>query len=202
MNLFERAKGILFSPPAEWEVIKTEEMSVADMFAKYAAILAAIPAVAGFIGRCVVGYSILGIHSRVPYTSGIIWAILTYLLSLVSVYVLGIIIDALAPTFGAQKDQKASMKVAVFSMTASWVAGIFSIIPMLQILGILGLYSFYLLWVGLKTVKEVPDDKMIGYFLLTLVIAIGIYAVATVIAGLVIAAGTVGAALSHGLQGQ
>ncbi|MFH2057063.1 MAG: Yip1 family protein [bacterium] len=200
MNLFERVKAILFSPAGEWEKIKAEQMSVADMFAKYAAILAAIPAIAGFIGQSVIGYSILGAHYRIPMVSGLIWAILYYLLSLVSVYVVAIVIDALAPSFGAQKDQNASMKVAVFSATASWVAGIFQIIPPLSILGIVGLYSFYLLWVGLKSVKDVPQDKMIGYYLLTVVISIAIYFVVGFIVGLITIGGSLGAALSAGMN--
>lgn len=201
MNLFDRVKAILISPASEWETIKSEPMSIADMFAKYAAILAAIPAIAGFIGQSVVGYSVFGTHIRIPMVSGIVSAILTYLLSLVTVWVLGIIIDALAPSFGAQKDQVASTKVAVFSMTATWVAGIFQIIPVLSILGIVGLYSLYLLWVGLQKVKEVPQDKMIGYYLLTIVIAIAMYFVVGLLVGLVTRGGHAAAAFNAGMQG-
>lgn len=51
MNIVERAKNILISPKTEWEVIKNEQSTVADLFTKYALILALIPAVAGFIGN-------------------------------------------------------------------------------------------------------------------------------------------------------
>jgi hypothetical protein len=183
MNLFDRVVNIITKPATEWETIKTEPMSVSDMFTKYAAILAAIPAIAGFIGSSLIGHSVVFTRVRVPIFMGLIGAIFTYVLSLVAVYVLGIIIDALAPSFDARKDQNASLKVAVFSSTAAWIAGIFSIFPPLSILGIVGLYSLYLLWVGLKTVKEPPQDKMIGYYLLTLVIAIGINIVIGVIVG-------------------
>ena len=48
MNLVERAKNILLTPAKEWDVIKGEQLTIVDMFTKYAMILAAIPAVAGF----------------------------------------------------------------------------------------------------------------------------------------------------------
>ena len=95
---------------------------------------------------------------------------------LVSVYVLGWIIDALAPSFGSTKDLIASLKVAVYSYTAAWVGGIFHILPYLSFLAaLISIYSLVLLYMGLKRVKTVPDDKMIGYFVVIIVVAIILY---------------------------
>ena len=188
MNLFERVKNLIVSPAQEWELIKTEPSTVPELFARYAAILALIPVVAGFIGLTAIGY--LGVGT------GLVWALLYYLLSLAGVFALGIIIDAMATSFGSQKDQVASMKVAVYAYTAIWVGGIFQIIPVLSILGILGLYSLYLLWVGMKKVKEVPDDKMIGYYILVALIAFGINVIIGVITSIV----TAGAAISSAFR--
>src|SRR5690606_41930837 len=62
-------------------------------------------------------------------------------ISLVSIYVLSLIIDALAPNFGGTKDPVKAFKVAAYSWTAAWIAGIFGVIPQLAILSIVGLYS-------------------------------------------------------------
>jgi hypothetical protein len=43
-------------------------------------------------------------------------------------------------------DETAAMKLAVYSPTAAWLAGVFAILPPLAILGILGLYSLYIFW--------------------------------------------------------
>jgi hypothetical protein len=176
MNLVDRAKNMILSPTREWEVIKTETLSTGEMIGGYAAILALIPAAAGFIGKSLIGVPLLG---KIPIVPGFLWAILTYVMSLVSLWIMAVIIDALAPSFGATKDMSGSMKVSVFSMTAAWVAGIFSIIPLLGILGILGLYSLYLLYVGMKVVKAPPADKLVGYYVITLVVAIVVYVVIT-----------------------
>jgi hypothetical protein len=107
--------------------------------------------------------------------------VISYILSLVGVYVLSLIIDALAPTFGGTKNPISALKVAAYSSTASWVVGIFTLIPALSVLGILGLYSLYLLYLGLPALMKAPQDKAIGYTLVVIVSAIVLFVVAGVI---------------------
>ena len=184
MNLVDRAKNVLFSPASEWETIKSEAITTNELFTKYAIILAAIPAIAGLIGYSIFGISFGLGRITLGFGTSIIWAILTYILSLVSIYVLGWIIDALAPSFGSSKDINASMKVAVFSYTAAWVGGIFHILPYLSFLAaLISIYSLVLLYMGLKRVKSVPDDKMVGYFVVIIVIAIVLYFIIGAIIG-------------------
>ena len=176
MNLVDRAKNVLFSPASEWETIKSETVTNNELFTKYAVILAAIPAIAGLIGYSVFGISFGFGRITLGFGTTLVWAILTYVLSLVSVYVLGWIIDILAPSFGSTKDLNASLKVAVFSYTATWVGGIFHILPYLSFLAALtSIYSLVLLYMGLKRVKAVPEDKMLGYFVVIIVVAIVLY---------------------------
>ncbi len=176
MNLVDRAKNILITPKTEWEVIKNEQSSTADLFTKYAMILALIPVIATFIGQSLVGISLGPFGSyKIPVTNGLIYAVVYYILSLAGVYLVAFIIDALAPSFGSTKNMDASLKVAVYSYTAIWIVGIFGIIPLLGILAILGLYSLYLMYLGLKIVKDTPQDKLVGYLVVVIIIAIVVY---------------------------
>ena len=176
MNLVDRAKNILITPKTEWEVIKNEQTTTADLFTKYVMILALIPVIATFIGQSLIGVSLGPFGSyKIPVSNGLIYAVVYYILSIVGVYLVAFIIDALAPSFGSTKNMDASLKVAVYSYTAAWIAGIFGIIPILGILGILGLYSLYLMYLGLKIVKDTPQDKLIGYLVVVIIIAIVIY---------------------------
>jgi hypothetical protein len=186
MNLVDRAKNIIMTPTTEWEVIKGETLSTGEMIGGYAAILALIPAAAGFIGKSLIGISLLGSTIKIPIVPGFLWAVLTYIMSLVSLWIMATIIDALAPSFGATKDMSGSMKVSVFSMTAAWVAGIFTLIPLLGILSILGLYSLYLLYGGMKTIKAPAPDKMMAYYLITIVVAIVVYFVISMVVSAVV----------------
>ena len=184
MNLVDRVKNLLLSPAKEWEVIKGETWTTADLFTKYAIILAAIPAVAGFLGYMFFGLSYGFGTIKLGFGTSLTWAILTYILSLVGVFVLGFIIDALAPSFGSTKDMVASMKVAVFSSTPAWVAGILNIFPALGILvAIASIYGLVLLYMGLERVKSVPKEKMVGYFVVVLIAAILVYVIVGAIVG-------------------
>jgi hypothetical protein len=185
MNLVERTKNILLTPAREWETIDTETHTVQGLYTGWIMILAAIPAIAGFIGLSFFGVGAFGFSYRVPIVTGIAHLITTYLLSLGMVYVLALVIDGLAPSFGGTKNFMQAFKVAAFAPTASWLAGIFSIIPALSILGLLGLYSLYLLFVGLPILMKTPEDKAIGYVAVIIVIAIVVSVVVTVLTGLV-----------------
>lgn len=177
MNLVERAKNILITPKTEWEVIKMEQTPVNDIFTKYVLILALIPAIAAFIGYSVVGISLGPFGSyKMPVGRGLLYLFLYYGMSVGAVYLLALIVDALAPSFGASKDFLASFKVVAYSYTASWVAGIFQILPMLGILSVLGsLYGLFLLYLGLKSVKDTPQDKLVGYFIVVIIVSIVVY---------------------------
>ncbi len=184
MNLVDRVKNLLLSPAKEWEVIKGETWTTAELFTKYAIILAAIPAVAGFLGYTFFGLSYGFGTFKLGIGTSLTWAILTYIFSLVGVFVLGFIIDALAPSFGSTKDMVASLKVAVFSSTAGWVAGILNIFPVIGILvAIASIYGLVLLYMGLERVKSVPKEKMVGYFVVVLIAAILVYVVIGAIVG-------------------
>ena len=189
--IIKRAIAILTKPNDEWQTIKSETMSIADMFTKYAIWLAAIPAVAFFIGWVAIGKSYGFGTIRMPVGNALVGMILTYVFSLVSIYLVAFILDSLAPSFGAQKDMVQSMKVVVFANTASWVGGIFNLIPSLAILGMLiGIYGLYLLYLGMKVIKEPPQDKLMGYFIVTLIVTV----VVTFLIGFIVGAIVFGSA--------
>ncbi len=184
MNLVERAKAILLTPQTEWRAIEPESGDPAYLFANYVAILAAIPAVCGFIGISIIGFGMpmMGAY-RVGFFGGIGHAILRYLLSFVMVYVIALVIDALAPTFGGQKNQSNALKLAVYSMTPVWLSGVFMLLPGFRWLGILGLYSLYLFWLGVPVLMKAPSDKSAPYTAAVVVCGIVIFVVIGAVLG-------------------
>jgi hypothetical protein len=171
-GLLARVKGILLQPGREWEQIDREPATIGGLYAGYVAPLAAIPAICTLIGAVVFGYGFFGVTYKPPIMSAVTSAVVTYLLTLAGVYVLALIINALAPTFGGEKNQIQAFKVAAYSGTASWLAGVFNLIPMLAILGLLGLYSLFLLYRGLPKLMKTPEDKALPYTALVIVAAI------------------------------
>jgi hypothetical protein len=182
MSLMPRIKGILLQPQQEWATINAETTSVAELYKGYIMPLALIGPVASIIGLTFVGISlpILGNYT-VPISTSVSQAAVSYVLTLAGVYILALIIDALAPTFSGEKNQLQAMKVSAYAGTAAWVVGIFSIIPALSILGMLGLYSLYLLYLGLPVLMKVPQEKSLGYTIPVIVAAVVIFLIIGVV---------------------
>lgn len=176
-NLIERIKNILLKPKEEWERIDPEPATVSGLMTGWVVPLAAIGPVAGLIGGLVFGYGGFGITFRPSITTAVVTAVVGYAMALLCVWLLSKIIDALAPNFGGQKNPVQAMKVAAYSWTAAFLAGIFQIIPQLAILGIVGLYSFYLLYLGLPRLMKAPEDKAMSYTIVTVVISIVLFIV-------------------------
>ena len=192
MALLDRVKNILLTPKTEWEVIDAESTTVADLYKGYIIPLAAIGPVAQAIGSSVFGYTVPFIGSyRTPVGSAITGAVVSYVLTLAGVYVLALIIDALAPTFNGTRNQVQALKLAAYSSTASWLAGIFALIPGLRFLMILSLYSLYLLYLGLPVLTKSPKEKALSYTAVIIIAAIVLFMVIGTLAGSVVSAPSV-----------
>lgn len=182
-SLADRVKNILMRPKEEWGRIDAEPATVAGIFKSYAVPLAAIGPVAGLIGMTVFGVSLFGFTYRLGFAAALSTAVASYVAALIGVYVLALILNALAPNFDGQKNEVQAMKVAAYSCTASWLAGIFQIVPMLAWLGILGLYSLYLLWTGAPRLMRVPEAKAASYTIVTIVAAVILFILVGMVAG-------------------
>lgn len=187
-NLVARTKAIILSPKTEWPRIDAEVSSVADIYRSHVIPLAAIGPVASLIGSLAFGHSLFGVTYRPSVGTAISTAVFSYAFTLIGVYLLAVVIDLLAPQFGAPSNRAQAFKVAAYSGTAAWVAGIFGIIPALAVLAIVGLYSIYLMYLGLPVLMKVPQDKAVGYtavvIVATLVISLILGALTAPLVGL------------------
>ncbi|TPG04277.1 YIP1 family protein [Rhodanobacter glycinis] len=198
-KVIERVKAILTTPKTEWPVAAAEPATVSGLYAGYIAIIAALPIIAGFIKGSLIGASIFGITVRTPIGMGIVGMVLHYALTLALVYVMALIINALAPTFGGQKDMLQALKTVAYAWTASWIAGIAVIVPWLGwLIAIAGaVYAIYLLYLGLPHTMKCPPEKAGGYTAVSIIIAIVLsWIVALIVGGVIGTAAMSGAAMS------
>lgn len=182
--IFARAKGILMDPSAEWAKIATETDPPKQVFLRYALPLALISPLASFIGGQLFGLGGFGITINIGLVSGLTIAVVSFVLSLVSLWIVAFAANLLSPKFGGKDDFPAAFRLVAYGWTAAWLVGIFGLVPMLGILGILGLYSLYLLYKGATPVMGVPQDKAGGYTAVTIVAAIIALLVVNVVVGL------------------
>jgi hypothetical protein len=160
MALVDRAKNIIVTPQTEWPKIAEEPATAQSIFTGYVLILAAIGPIAMAISLLVHGF-----------VGGIAAAALAYAISLAVVFIVAWIADALAPSFGGEKDFVGAMKLVAYASTAAWVAGVFRLIPYLG--GILGLiaaiYALYTFYLGAPVLKKCTTEKAVGYTLVVIV---------------------------------
>lgn len=195
-SLITRVKNIILTPSTEWDVIEKEPAEIGGLYRNYILILAAIGPVAAMIKSVVFGYSLLGITYRPGIVQAVGTAITSYIITLVGVYILAMVIDALAPSFGATKNRIQAFKVATYGCTAGWVAGIFGLLPGLGGLVWLGAYNLYLLYLGLPKLMKAPADKAMGYTAVTVVAAIVVAVVSSIVLAPVVGMLGAGSALT------
>lgn len=175
MHVIERAKDILLRPRQTWAAIAAEAATPAGLYTGYLMILAAIPAVCGFIGLSLIGVSGFGVTVRVPVLAGLANMALSYVLSLVGVYLLALVINALASTFGGTASPIQALKLAVYASTAALLGGVFALLPPMAVLGLVAaLYSLYLLHAGLPVLMRNPPERSLPYTAVVVVAAIAL----------------------------
>ena len=164
MNAALRARAILADPSAEWAKIETESGDAAYLLTGYVAPLALIPAISGFVGACVIGVVVPGTGTvRAPVLDGLFGAVFSYVMTCAVALTLGLVINLLAPAFASRRGFDRAFKLAVYSYTPVWLAGIFLLAPGLRFLVLTGFYGVYLLWSGLPLLMQTPRSKISAY---------------------------------------
>jgi hypothetical protein len=160
MNAIARTATLLVDPSAGWTRVEKEPGDAIFLLSGYVAVLALIPALAGFIGASLIGVIVPGGDVvREPIFDGLFSAVLGYAATFVQVLLVALLIDVLAPRFGGQRSFAGALNLAVYSFTPVWLAGIFLLLPGLLFLSFTALYGVYLLTKGLPVVMKSPAEN-------------------------------------------
>ena len=171
MSLIDRAKNIMLSPKTEWEAVANEEANVQQILVSYVLPLALIPTVA-----VIIGWGVIGVWGFTSFNYGIAVGLVQLLNAFIAVLLTAFVIDALAPSFGSQKNYGKALQLVAYSMTPVWVAGILNIIPSIGWLGsLIGLYGLFLLYLGITPMMKTPEDKRVGYLIVSIIILLVVY---------------------------
>ncbi len=204
MSIVDRAKNILLNPKQEWDIIAKEDANVAGLFTGYAMILALIPAIMSIVFMGLLGLGTMGLGGLGGLTGAlgmsyfVTSAVVGYALGLFVVWLVAFIVNAVAPSFNGEQNMIQATKLMVYAGTPVWVAGLVSWIPLIGwLIGLAAIaYTVYLIFLGVRPVLSVPEDKVAGFTVVTVLIYIVISVVVSmVIGGMLIAALAGGAAL-------
>ena len=175
MNAVARVKAILIDPAAAWRGFEKDIGDPAYLLSRYVAVLALIPALSGFVGSTLIGVvAPSGTILRTDLIGGLFGAIFSYAASCAIVVLLGLIIDLLAPRFGGRRDFEDAFKLAVYSFTPLWLAGIFLLLPGLRFLLLTGVYGIYPFWLGAPRLAKVPEQQAANFTLVIVICAGGL----------------------------
>ncbi|HJX18892.1 MAG TPA: Yip1 family protein, partial [Acidiferrobacterales bacterium] len=169
--------GLFFQPKKEWKSIKGERCSIGKCYCSHVLILAAIPAIAGYIGTTQVGWSFGGFEvHKLTTQSALQIAILTYLTMLVAVFSLGKAIHWMGQTYGSKQTLPQAIALAAYTATPLWLMGFFFLYPVLWVNMLIGLpalaYTVYLLYTGVPVMMSVSQER--GFLFASAVLAVGL----------------------------
>lgn len=157
-GLFGRIRGMLFAPRAEWALIATEATPTARLYTTFIAPLALLDALVGFI-------HLTSGPVHVPFSGGVITALLVFAFGLSGIFLVAVIIHAVAPFFGAISNSRLASAVAIYASTPIWLATVFVPFPTLwapmQVLAVL--YHTWLLYLGLRVLMKAASDRVLGF---------------------------------------
>ena len=194
-SLVTRVQNILMTPKTEWPVVAAEPETTAGLFTRYILIVSALGPIAMFLKSTLIGTTIPFVGTfRIGVGAGLSMAVLQYVLGLVGIFIFALVINALAPTFGGQKDSVQALKAAAYGATGAWVGSVAQIVPWIGwIVGLaMAIYSIYLLYLGLPHTMKSPVEKAAGYTAVSIIVAILLYWVIMAIVGSVAARGMFG----------
>ena len=191
MSIVERAKNIIFKPTDEWNVIAAEPATVGRLFTGYAMPLALILVASEILFSGLLGISAAdmmglgGDNMSMGMTAIAGMAVVGFVLSLVTLFVMGTIVKLVSPSFNGTSDKVQAMKLMTYASTPSWVVALVSWIPFLGALMSFAAiaYVVYLIYLGLHPVLGVPKEKIAGF---TVVIVLIYLVLALVISGIVV----------------
>jgi hypothetical protein len=181
--LISRVKNIIISPKTEWDAINNEKIENNSMVINYilpfVLLIAITTLIGGFLSPRIFGFSI---------SYSLIHAVISLIVGIGSVYLSAYIINELATSFGTEKNLNNAFKLVVYSSTPALLASIVANLHWsLGFLNLFGLYSIYLFWLGIEQVMKTPEDKKIGYVIISFLILFGIYLVlGFIFAGLIL----------------
>ncbi|MDH3759586.1 MAG: YIP1 family protein [Gammaproteobacteria bacterium] len=176
--------GLLTDPTSEWEKIREQQKSSDKKGVGFVFILAAIPAISGYIGTTQVGWRIgVGEPIRITGESAISIAIIYYLALVVGVFTIGWVIHLLGKAYEVVRPLPLCIALAAYTATPLFLIGIMEVYPVLWLNMLLGLpalaYTVYLLYSGLPIMMEIPAER--GFLYSSAVLAVGLVSLVTLL---------------------
>ena len=179
----------LFTRPVDaWQMIHDRDISAGRAFFQVL-VLAAIPAVSGYIGTTRFGWHVGGsVPVRLTHDSALLIAIIYYFVIIAAVLSVAWMIRWMGQTYGADQSYKRCLVLAAFIPVPLFLAGLMQLYPLLWLNLIVGIpavtYTVFLLYIGIPIMMEISEER--GFLFASAVLAFGLVGLVGVLAASVI----------------
>ncbi|MFW1677269.1 Yip1 family protein [Pontibacter sp. JAM-7] len=186
--------GMMYHPKTEWSQIRNEHYSVAHIFLQQVSMLAAIPAIAMFIGTTQIGWSITGTdYVKLDVMSALPAAIAFYFAMWAGVAFISYCVHWMEKTYGGTIAFEDCVSLATYTATPLFLSGLAALYPLLWFNVGVGLcavcYSVYLLYTGVPVIMKIPEDR--AFMFSTSILTVGLCTLVGMLAATVILWSTV-----------
>jgi hypothetical protein len=173
-------KTLLVSPVEGWQAIQKANLSVSECYFGHVIPLALIMPICGYIGVTQVGWPVAGADTVFMTTgSAFRMAVLLFLAILVSVMVIGKLIQWMGQTYEAEQPLSRCISLAAYTITPLLIVGFATLYPPLWFIYLLGLpalgYSVFLLYSGVPVMMEISSDR--GFLFSSAILTVGLIAI-------------------------
>ena len=164
-KLQARVVGMLKNPTFEWRTISAEPDDIQSLYMNYIVPLAAIPAMAMFLGLAIIGVPFVG---RFGFFTALSTAIVIYLQTLIAPLVAAIVIEQLAPRFSSSGSTIDALKLVAYASTPVWVGSVIYLVVYLSPLMIVPvIYAVYLFYLGLPPMMKTHPNNVVPFMLVS-----------------------------------
>ena len=149
-----RAFRFMTFPAAEWDAVKAERLSAAQVLCTHLVPWSLVPAVAWGLGAFFFNASVSG---QIALAARL--GIGTFVLCLVSIGICALAFGLVMPMYGSARDWRLAVSLAAYASTPVLMAGILLILPVLIGMEIIAvLHGLYLAYIGAQRLLGVPPS--------------------------------------------
>jgi len=164
-KLQARVVGMLKDPTYEWRTISAEPDDIQSLYMNYIIPVAAIPAIAMFLGLAIIGVPFVG---RFGFFTALSTAMVIYIQTLIAPLVAAIVIEQLAPRFSSSGSTIDALKLVAYASTPVWVGSVIYLVVYLSPLMIVPVvYAVYLFYLGLPPMMKTHPNNVVPFMLVS-----------------------------------
>ncbi len=178
ISIYQRTRDLIIKVPPAWDDIIDEAKTRNKVLKDYLIPVSVMIGLASLVGTLL--FSNIEDSFSISYV--IFNGVISFMIIFLEVYLSGWLIMEVASSFSEKSGSDRIFNLVIYSHAPFFlVLLITKLFPQLLILMILGIYSFYVLWIGIRKIMHIQEDRKIIFLILSSLVMIMLYLLLSVI---------------------